>query len=337
MNIIKNIVIGIGVFVAAVVAIGLLLPRTAHVERSVVIDAPPAMVFTVLNGFGQFNRWSPWADIDPNAATTYEGPRTGPGARMSWSGNAEVGTGSQEILESTPYSAIALRLTFGDFAGDFRSSYRLAVEGAGTRVTWGFDADYGGSILGRYFGLLSESMLGPDYEKGLGRLEAFVESLPKADFSGLAFESAQAEARPLVVLPVRAANDPNAVGVALGVAYGKLSGYLSAEGVRQAGAPVAVFAGEQNGALLLEAAIPVDRTDLAPPAPMRAGTSYAGPTVKVVHRGDYTGLPAARAQVRAYLATSGLTQAGPLWEEYVSDPGSTPVAELITHIVVPVK
>lgn len=337
MNIIRNSVIVVALSIGLLFAGGYLLPPTAHVERSIVIDAPPAMVFTVLNGFGQFHRWSPWADVDPAAVTAYDGPRTGPGARMSWSGNAEVGTGSQEILASTPYSAIALRLTFGDFAGDFRSSYRLAAEGAGTRVTWDFDADYGGSVTGRYFGLLSESMLGPDYEKGLGRLKEFVESLPKADFAGLQFESAQAEARPMVVLPVRAANDPNAIGVALGVAYGKLSGYVSAEGLRQAGAPVAVFAGEQNGALLLEAGIPVDRADPAPPAPMRAGTSYAGPAVRVVHRGDYNGLPAARAQVRAYLATSGLTQAGPLWEEYVSDPGSTPVAELITHILVPVK
>jgi effector-binding domain-containing protein/uncharacterized protein YndB with AHSA1/START domain len=337
MNIIKNIIVVIGVAVLAVAGIGLLLPRTAHVERSIVINAPPAMVFTVLNGFGQFNRWSPWADIDPNAVTTYEGPRTGPGAKMSWAGNAEVGTGSQEILESTPYSGITLRLTFGDFAGDFRASYRLAPEGGGTRVTWSFDADYGGSILGRYFGLLSDSMLGPDYAKGLARLEQFVESLPRADFSGLAFESAQVEARPLVVLPVRAANDANAIGVALGVAYGKLSGYVSAEGLRQAGAPVAVYAGEQKGALLIEAGIPVDRTDLAPPAPMRVGTSYAGPAVKVVHRGDYAGLPAAREQVRAYLATSGLVQNGPLWEEYVSDPSSTPLAELVTNIFVPVK
>lgn len=337
MTIFKNIAVAVALAIGCLFVGGFLLPKTAHVERAIAIDAPPAMVFTVLNGFGQFHRWSPWADIDPNAVTTYEGPRTGPGARMSWSGNAEVGTGSQEILESTPYSAIALRLTFGDFAGDFRASYRLVPEGTGTRVTWGFDADYGGSILGRYFGLLSESMLGPDYDKGLGRLKQFVESLPRADFSGLAFESVQVEARSLVVLPVRAANDPNAIGVALGVAYGKLSGYISAEGLRQAGAPVAVFAGEQNGALLIEAGIPVDRADLAPPAPMRAGTSYAGPAVRVVHRGDYAGLPAAREQVRAYLATSGLTQNGPLWEEYVSDPASTPLAELVTHILVPVK
>ena len=119
MTILKNVAIAIALAIGLLFAGGFLLPRTAHVERSIVIDAPPAMVFTVLNGFGQFNRWSPWADIDPNAVTTYEGPAAGVGAKMSWSGNAEVGTGSQEILESVPYEAIRLRLTFGDFPGDY--------------------------------------------------------------------------------------------------------------------------------------------------------------------------------------------------------------------------
>ena len=94
MNILKKVSIIIVALVAGLFAVGLVLPKTAHVERSIVIEAPPVMVFTVLNGFRQFSRWSPWADIDPNATTTLEGPEAGVGSKMSWSGNAEVGTGS---------------------------------------------------------------------------------------------------------------------------------------------------------------------------------------------------------------------------------------------------
>src|SRR5690349_24418369 len=111
MNMFKKILIVIAVLVATLIGVGLVLPRTAHVERSVVINAPPAMAFTVLNGFRQFDRWSPWADIDPNDVTTYDGPESGVGAKMSRAGNAEVGTGSQGILESVPYSAIRMQLT----------------------------------------------------------------------------------------------------------------------------------------------------------------------------------------------------------------------------------
>jgi len=337
MNILKKLVVCVAVFVVVFAAVGLVLPKTAHVERSIVIEAPPAMVFTVLNGYRQFNRWSPWADIDPNATATYEGPESGVGAKMSWSGNAEVGSGSQEILESTPYTSIKQRLAFGDFGGDFIASYALAPEGQGTKVTWSFDADYGSSIIGRYFGLMSDSMLGPDYEKGLGRLKQFVESLPRADFSGLQFETASSQAEPLVLLAARSANDANAIGVTLGVAYGRLSGFISTQGLRQVAPPIAIYYGESNGALSLDAGIPVDRTDVPAVNSIRTARSYEGRVVKAVHRGDYTGLPEARKQVQAYLATAGLTQGGPLWEQYVSDPGSTPAAELITHIFVPIK
>ncbi|MGQ0587568.1 MAG: SRPBCC family protein [Gammaproteobacteria bacterium] len=323
--------------IALLVAVGLVLPKTAHVERSIVIDAPPVMAFTVLNGFRQFGKWSPWADIDPDAVTTLDGPATGTGARMSWSGNAEVGTGSQEILESTAPSLIRLRLTFGDFPGEFQSSYALAAEGAGTRATWSFDADYGSSIMGRYFGLMSDSMLGPDYEKGLARLKALVESLPNADFSGLQFESVVSVGAPAVVLSTRSANDANAIGVALGVAYGKLSGYLSANGLKQAGPPLAAYVGESEGMLDIDAAIPVNELHGTPAPPIQAGRGFDGLAVKAVHRGDYSGLPAAREQVRAYLAAAGLAQGGPIWEQYVSDPGNTPPAELVTNIFVPIR
>ena len=337
MNVIKKLLLAMAVFAVALYAVGLALPQTAHVERSIVVNAPPVTVFTVLNGFRQFPRWSPWADLDPNAVTTVEGPETGVGAKMSWSGNAEVGTGSQEILESTPPASIKLRLTFGDFPGAFLASYTLAPEGEGTRVTWGFDADYGASVLGRYFGLLSDSMLGPDYEKGLGRLKTFVEGLPRADFSGLQFETTASAAAPLVLMAARSANDTNAIGVALGVAYGRLSGFISERGLKQVAPPIAIFYGEREGALSLDAGIPVDRTDVPVTAPIRVGSTFEGRVVKAVHRGDYAGLAAAREQVRAYLATAGLTQDGPMWEQYVSDPGSTPVAELVTNIFVPIR
>lgn len=336
MNTLKKLVVGVLLACVAFGVVGLFLPRTAHVERSIVIDAPQATVFTVLNGFRQFNRWSPWADIDPNATTTIEGPETGVGAKMRWAGNAEVGTGSQEILESVPDERIRQRLTFGDFPGDFITQFTLAAEGGGTRVTWSFDADYGGSIFGRYFGLMADAMLGPDYEKGLGRLKAFVESLPRADFSGLQFQTTAATAAPLLLLQVRSANDASAIGVALGVAYGRLSGHITAQKLEQAGPPIAIHNGEHGGAISLDAGIPVS-ADAEAAGPIRAGRSYQGRVLKAIHVGDYTGLPAAREKVRAYLATAGLEQVGPMWEQFVSDPGSTPVAELVTNIFVPIK
>ncbi|MGB5669299.1 MAG: hypothetical protein WBM71_01990, partial [Sedimenticolaceae bacterium] len=44
--------------------IGLLLPSSARVERSIVVDAPATAIFPHLNGMRAFHAWSPWSGID---------------------------------------------------------------------------------------------------------------------------------------------------------------------------------------------------------------------------------------------------------------------------------
>jgi hypothetical protein len=48
------------------IAAAYMLPRNVRVERSAT-SAPRATVFTLLNSYRQFNRWSPWFELDPEA------------------------------------------------------------------------------------------------------------------------------------------------------------------------------------------------------------------------------------------------------------------------------
>jgi hypothetical protein len=156
------------------VAGSLLLPASTHVERSVVIDRPPAQVFATVNSFQRFGEWSPWAAYDPSAKYTFEGPASGVGARMTWTGNRSVGSGSQEIVESLPDRRVDIALNFD--GNPARAAYTLVPEGSGTRVTWSFDSHHGYNPMSRMFGLLFDRMLGPDYEQGLAKLKSLLES-----------------------------------------------------------------------------------------------------------------------------------------------------------------
>lgn len=158
------------------VAGSLLLPARTHVERSIMVDRPPAQVFAVVNSFQRFKQWSPWAAYDPNAEYRFEGPASGVGARMSWSGNRSVGSGSQEIVESVPDRRVGIALDFDGSAA--LAAYTLTPEGGGTRVTWSFDSEHGYNPMSRLFGLLFDRMIGPDYEQGLTKLKALLESEP---------------------------------------------------------------------------------------------------------------------------------------------------------------
>jgi len=88
---------------------------------------------------------------------------------------------------------------------------------------------------------------------------------------------------------------------------------------------------------MYDAGIPVDREDIKVDGDVKLTHTYAGRVVKAVYRGPYSGLRVAHQRVQAFLAAAGYERSGAIWEQYVSDPGTTPEAELVTHIYYPVK
>lgn len=163
------------------VAGGYALPGAAHVERQTVINAPPDKIFAIVSDLQRAKDWSPWFGIDPAMQVSITGPNgnTGPGVgqKMSWvSANPNVGSGSQETVEFVPNEKVVAALDFGDM-GKATATVALAAEGSGTKVTWGFDTALN-SMVERWFGLIFDRMIGPDFEKGLANLKAFAEKQP---------------------------------------------------------------------------------------------------------------------------------------------------------------
>ncbi len=166
------LVIGLIVLFAVV---ALFLPSKARVERSIVIERTPELIFPLINSYRRFNEWSPWYGIDPNTQYTFNTIDSGVGASMSWVGNSQVGSGTQTITASEAPSRIASDLKFGDMA-TAKVEIRLLPEATGTRVNWSYESDAGWNLVGRYFNLLTDRFVGADYEKGLVKLKSVAES-----------------------------------------------------------------------------------------------------------------------------------------------------------------
>jgi carbon monoxide dehydrogenase subunit G len=178
MQALRRIFYWIVIAIVVLAAIGLFLPRQIHVERSIAVNAPPAAVFGIVNGFARFNEYSPWFEADPSATYTYEGPATGVGAKMSWaSEDRGVGSGSQQIVKSEPPRSVQSRLEFGGDGTAFATWTIDAVDG-GSNVTWALDTDLGMNPAMRYMGLAFDRLIGRDYERGLARLKSLAESQP---------------------------------------------------------------------------------------------------------------------------------------------------------------
>lgn len=329
------------IFVAALVAgIGYLLPRHVHVERSLVMDAPVSVVYAQFDGFRQFNKWSPWAELDPKTEYTFDGPATGAGAHMSWkSAMKNVGSGEQRITECKANEYVKTDINFGD-QGTAQSTARFARAGTGTQVTWSLDSDLGGNPIAHYFGLMIPGAVGRDYERGLSRLKALVEGMPKVDFGDVTIERVDVAAQNLAWVPSSSSTDPAAIAAAIGAAYGQIGGFLQANNLNMAGAPMTIAKKWDASGYEFDAAIPVDHlpvSRLPAESPVQVRQGYAGPALKVVHVGGYQALQATYDKLMAYAAAHGLEHNGYPWEVYVSDPGNTPEAELRTEIYLPVK
>lgn len=167
---------GAALLLLLLAAVAFALPQHITVARSKIINAPESDVFPYVNSLKRFNEWSPWAAHDPETEYVFSGPDEGKGAQMQWrSGNPDVGSGVQEIVESQPNALVRVRLEFSGI-GKASAAYRLEPSGAGTRVVWVFDTDVGNNPLQRWMGLMFEFWIGQDYEDGLERLKKLVES-----------------------------------------------------------------------------------------------------------------------------------------------------------------
>jgi len=340
MRALKRILIGLVVLVALLAGVGMLLPRNIHVERSAAIEAPPATVFAVLNGFGQFNKWSPWFDLDPKAEYTYEGPARGVGAKMSWKGDPKkAGSGSQEIIDSRPGELVKESLDFGD-QGKAVAQFTLSGEANGTKVIWSLDSDMGMGPVGRYFGLMMDGMVGKDFEKGLAGLKKLVEAMPKTDFSDLKVEEIQASPVAVAYVSTSSSQDEQEIAKTIGAAYMQVGKFMAAHKLKQAAAPITINTKWSDSGYEFDAAIPVDRlpeAEITADSAVKVKETYSGKALKVVHTGAYHTMTGTYEKLMAYMAANGYESAGAPWDEYVTDPGHTPEAELITNIVMPIK
>ena len=139
--------------------------------RSLKMSAPPEKIFPRVNDLHQWEAWSPWAKLDPNATPTFSGADAGLGASMAWSGNNKVGQGKMTIIESQPSRSIRFRLEFlKPMVATNIATFTFQPESDGTTVTWAMTGK--NNLMGKVFGLLvnCEKMVGDQFAKGLANL-----------------------------------------------------------------------------------------------------------------------------------------------------------------------
>jgi uncharacterized protein YndB with AHSA1/START domain len=148
--------------------------KTLHVERSAVIPAAPERIFALLDDFREWERWSPWEELDPSMAHTYSGPERGVGAVHEWKGNKKAGEGRMEIVGTDPPKRMDMALTFiKPFKSKNTTRFTLAENGPGsTNVTWSMDSPMPFMMRVANIFMNMDKRIGSDFEKGLAKLSS---------------------------------------------------------------------------------------------------------------------------------------------------------------------
>jgi hypothetical protein len=176
MRFLKRLAIALALLAAVFAVVVWFQPDDYRLTRTTVIAAPVAAVFAQVNDLRKWDDWSPWARLDPNAKVTFSGPQSGEGAAFKWDGNDKVGSGTMTIIESRPNIRIATRTDFvKPFEGSSRSDFVFSESGGQTSVIWTMMGTH--NFIGKAMCLVMsmETMLGPDFEKGLAQLKQVAE------------------------------------------------------------------------------------------------------------------------------------------------------------------
>lgn len=170
----------IGAIVAIIIAAVLLYaarkPDICRITRSIFIAAPPERIFPLVDDPRATNEWSPFVK-DPSVELSYSGPERGVGAACDFSGDAKIGAGRVEIVESVAPSKVVVTLRLDrPMKCRNRVEFTIAPQPGGSLVTW----DMAGPqpFLGKLMTIVfdPEKMVGGAFEKGLADLKTLVES-----------------------------------------------------------------------------------------------------------------------------------------------------------------
>ena len=172
---ILKILLVIAVSVAAILVFAATKPDTFHIERAVVIQAPPDKVFPLIDDLHNWTRWQPQYS-DPAVKLSYSGPDRGVGAESEWSGVGQTGAGRMTVTESEPKQSVTIAVDWKrPFAVRNINQFTLAPDGSGTRVTWSMDGPnvYMMKVMSVFTNM--DSMMGKHFEEGLRKLKAAAE------------------------------------------------------------------------------------------------------------------------------------------------------------------
>jgi effector-binding domain-containing protein/uncharacterized protein YndB with AHSA1/START domain len=314
-------------------------PNSFEVKRERTIDAPAAVIFSNINDFKNWERWSPWMEKQPDAKIEYPEQTKGVGGSFSW--KDDQGTGRMNTLSTEPNSSITQNIQFDDYApSNMDWSFEPTSDGK-TKVTWqikGENIPFMFKVYSTFSGGY-DKMMGPDFERGLEKLDSLVVADMKV--YDITINGATQHGGGFYIFNTASCKIDEFQSKMQDM-LDKVNAFALENKITMAGPPFVNFIewDEKNNATIFSCCIPTTSQVITTESDILTGQLEPFRAVKTTLKGNYTYLKEAWDKTMAYIPEHGLEQAeaGPMLEVYVTKPQNYPnPADWLTEIYIAIK
>lgn len=337
----KITLIVLGSLIGIFFILALIAPKEYKVERSVNIKAAPPVILEQIRSLKNMHEWSPWRDYDPNMKVEFSGTDGQVGSKMSWTGNDDVGTGNQEITAVTD-SRVDTKVIFVEpWQSEMDGYFLLEPAGGETKVTWGMAGKNPFPFNAFSLFMNMDEMIGKDFQKGLDKLKARVESNPNASAAAApSYTIQEVDAPAMTYIMKKGEVTFEQIPAFFGEHLPKIFQEIEKQKLQPAGNPSGLFFkwDEKNMKTEMAAAVPVVGDEKTKVAGYETLNLPASKTLVIDYYGDYAKTHGAHYAMNAYMKEKKMEMNGPMIEEYITDPGvEKDTAKWLTKIYYKVK
>lgn len=317
-------------------------PNSFEVTRTRTIKAPVSILYNNVVDLKNWEAWSPWVEKEPSTVITLGEQTKGVNGTYSWTD--KDGSGIMKIIEAIPNESIKQSMQFAEFPpSEIVWNFKPNNDGT-TEVTWnisGKDLPFGFKAYVAFSGSMEEKV-GPDFERGLEKLDSIV--LADMKRYSIKVDGITEYGGGFFMYKTTSATSTN-ISQIMGKQYGEIMGYMAQNNIVASGMPFTIYneMNAENNSVIMSNAIPVmnkiNFTNLTKNGEILCGYIPKTKVLKATLKGNYSNLPKAWETTMAYITQNNLIQSDlKPFEIYTNDPGNFPnPAHWITEIYIPLK
>ena len=312
------------------------LEGSFDVKRSIVVNKANTDVFALIQDFNQWQSWSPWLCMEPEAKVEITGSGRNVGDSYAWKGEL-VGAGNMKHLKIVEGKYMEQDIVFEEPMESKSTVYWEFenVNDSTTKVIWGMKGEM--PFFARFMTNMMDPMIGMDYERGLKMIKDLAEKgyvASKVEIIGLV------EALPFSYMGERTQSSFEELENIMEPAFVRVTEYGMSQSLNFDKALTVYHDFDFiNKSCDLTMGIPVKDTSVVV-HPFVGGVVPKTKALKIKFTGDYEHVGNAWATAMTYSRIHKLSEnkAIPSYEFYLTDPAVEPDSrKWVTEVYIPVK